>query len=180
MEARPGDHHLRAAVARVNEQQPLFLVQARTDLVVFELLAGQELLPPCHALHYLQMATEMFGKAYSWKNGPNYSTHRAFVGFLRSLPYSRAAQKRCGYEGKNEGWMSLIRHLSPIALRIEDLAPSLAGDGPNPEYPWPRHSPSSAPAEHEFELWTELRFTSDGRQFRKMLGMLLGSAEAYL
>ena len=68
----------------MTEYQRLFLVQARTDFAVFELLRRQSDLPECHALHYLQMATELLGKAHAWKHGPRTNTHRAFVGFLRA------------------------------------------------------------------------------------------------
>ena len=76
--------------------QRLFLVQARTDFTVFELFRKNTELPPCHALHYLQMATEMLGKAHAWKHGPRANTHRAFVGFLRSLSTNRQARKHWG------------------------------------------------------------------------------------
>ena len=41
----------------MTEYQRLFLVQARTDFMVFELFRKDPNLPACHALHYLQMAT---------------------------------------------------------------------------------------------------------------------------
>ena len=146
----------------MTEFQRLFCVQARTDFVVFSLLRDQAELPACHALHYLQMATELLGKAHAWKHGPCVSTHRAFVGFLRSLSTNRKAQKQLGYEGQNESWRHLIRKSVPLAERTEDLAPALALDGPNPEYPWPRNAPKVAPAEHVFEIWHELRKTAAG------------------
>jgi len=99
----------------MTEYQRLFLVQARTDLVVFELFRKQPVLPACHALHYLQMATEMLGKAHAWKHGPRGNTHRAFVGFLRSLSANRQAQKQMGFEGRNENWAHLIRKSVPLA-----------------------------------------------------------------
>ncbi len=177
---RERDDFLREASCVVNEPQRLFLVQARTDLVVFKLLAENDKLPACHALHYLQMATELFGKAHAWRNGPNFHTHRAFVGFLRSLTSNRQAQREAGYESRTAQWEQLIRSFGPIAQRVEDLAPALAQDGPNPEYPWPRANPDSTPAEHAFDLWTELMETSRGRQFLKVLGELFASAETHL
>jgi len=129
----------------MTEYQRLFLVQARTDFAVFELLRRQPNLPACHALHYLQMATELLGKAHAWKHGPRANTHRAFVGFLRSLSTNRKAQKQLGFEGRNENWQHLIRKSVPLAEGIEHLAPALALDAPNPEYPWPRDAPEVAP-----------------------------------
>ena len=134
----------------MTEHQRLFLVQARTDFEVFEGFRKQPGLPSCHALHYLQMATEMLGKAHAWKHGPCANTHRAFVGFLRSLSTNRRAQKHLGYEGKNQNWENVIRKSVPLAEQVEDLAPALSSDGPNPEYPWPRAAPTIAPAEHAF------------------------------
>ena len=165
----------------MTEYQRLFLVQARTDFAVFEWLRARPALPRCHALHYLQMATELLGKARAWKHGCPANTHRALVGFLRGLSTNRKAQKQLGFEGRNENWEHLlIRKCVPLAERIEDLAPALALDGPNPEYPWPREAPQVAPAEHAFGIWQELQETATGRQFLTMLGRLFAVAEAFL
>ncbi len=164
----------------MTEYQRLFLVQARTDFVVFELFRRNAELPPCHALHYLQMATEMLGKAHAWKHGPRANTHRAFVGFLRSLSTNRQAQGHLGFGGRNENWEHLIRKSVPLAERIEDLAPALSPDAPNPEYPWPRHAPRTAPVEHTFEIWQELQETAAGRQFLHLTSRLVAIAHAYL
>lgn len=164
----------------MTEPQRLFLVQARTDFVVFELLHKQPDLPPCHALHYLQMATEKLGKAHAWKNGyPGKETHRAFVKFLRSLSSNRQAQRQLGYEGKKENWKHLLPKSVPLAESVEDLAPALAQDGPNAEYPWPPNAPHTAPVEHTFTLWQELE-SSSGRRFLRLTSHLFTSAEAYL
>ena len=164
----------------MTEQQRLFLVQARSNYNVFQILRDRQSVPVCHLLHYLQMSTELFGKAWGWRHGSYPSTHRAFVPFLRGLTTNRRAQSQSGYEGRNESWEHLIRKGMPLAMRIEKLAPDLAGDGPNPEYPWPRHEPGAAPVEHTFEVWEELRDTAYGRQFLKLLDRLFASAESYL
>src|SRR5437763_13170908 len=101
----------------MTEYQRLFLVQARTDFAVFELLRRHPELPACHALHYLQMATELLGKAHAWKHGPPAKTHRAIVSFLRNLSTNRRAQKQLGFEGKNKNWEHLIRKSVPLAER---------------------------------------------------------------
>ncbi len=54
----------------MNEHQRLFLVQARSGFAVFELLRKQPAVASGHPLHYLQIATEMFGKVHAWKTGP--------------------------------------------------------------------------------------------------------------
>ena len=153
----------------MTEYQRLFLVQARSDLMVFELLRKQQDIPACHVLHYLQMASELLGKAHAWKNGPHNTSHRAFVAFLKSLSRNRKAQKQMGFDRKNENWEQLIRSSVPLAERIEDLAPSLSPDRPNPEYPWPRQDPQFAPAEHSFDIWRDLQGTHAGRNFLKVI-----------
>src|SRR5437588_1428320 len=105
----------------MTEYQRLFLVQARTDFKVFELFRKESGLPACHALHYLQMATELLGKALAWKHGAPSKTHRAFVSFLRTLITNRQAQNRLGYERQNESWKYLIRKSIPLAESIENL-----------------------------------------------------------
>jgi hypothetical protein len=158
----------------------LFLVQARTDFAVFELLRKQTDVPACHALHYLQMATELLGKAYAWKRGCPGNTHRAFVSFLRSLSTNRKAQKELGFEGRNENWEHLIRKSVALAEQVENLAPALALDAPNPKYPWPRLDPQIAPAEHTFGIWQELQETAAGRQFLRLISHLFAAADVYL
>ena len=43
------------------------------------------------------------------------------------------------------------------------MAPALAVDGPNPEYPWPPGNPNATPAEHTFSIWQDLVETAMGR-----------------
>lgn len=67
----------------MTDVQELFLFQSRSVLRVFN-LCKDESLPPCHALHHLQMATELLGKAYAWGKGPQMKlTHSAFLKFLK-------------------------------------------------------------------------------------------------
>jgi hypothetical protein len=164
----------------MTEHQRLFLVQAQTAFAVFRLLAQRPDLPACHALHYLQMATELLGKAHAWKHGRPKQTHRSFVAFLRSLSTSRKAQKQLGFDRQNESWKHLIRKSSALAEQIENLAPALAGNDPNAEYPWPPDDPQVAPAEHTFDIWEELQETPLGRQFLSLARHLFEAADAYL
>jgi len=163
----------------MTERQQLFLDQARSDFAVFEMLRTQPSLPSCHALHYLQMAPEMLGKARAWKHSSPATTHRALVGFLRGLSTNRHAQKHLGFGGQNENWRHMIRKSVPLAERIEDLAPALAGQGPNPEYPWPPEWPRTAPVNHDFEIWQDLQ-AGAGSHFIAFLRRLFAAAEAYL
>jgi hypothetical protein len=164
----------------MTEYQRLFLVQAREDFRVFEMFRKDPRFPRCHALHYLQMATELLGKAHAWRSGPRATTHRAFVGFLRSLSTNRHAQNQLGFEGRNENWEHSIRKSVPLAERVEDLAPALSPDVPNPEYPWPRIAPLNAPALHTFAVWRDLQETAAGHQFLNLIGRLFAAAAAFL
>ncbi len=53
-----------------------------------------------------------------------------------------------------------IKDASDLAYELERLAPALAGDGPNPEYPWPRDNPEHAPVEHDFQTWRHMQSAS--------------------
>jgi hypothetical protein len=124
----------------VTEHQRLFLLQARSDFDVFEFLrehCRKGDFPACHALHYLQMATELLGKAHAWKRGPPRQTHRAFVRFLRGAisvgagmtrvmapaelaPPSRLSRRLCPSErlrrsdGRTRPWRIALANHCPI------------------------------------------------------------------
>ncbi|HET6250215.1 MAG TPA: hypothetical protein VFE47_21170 [Tepidisphaeraceae bacterium] len=161
-------------------QQELFLFQGQSGFKVFELLRKNSDIHPCHALHYLQMSTEMLAKAHIWKSGPPHKlSHHAFVPFLRALGSNRLAKQQFEYEGQDEQWQHLIRKSIPLAQEVEQLAPTLARDGPNPEYPWPPDMPLTAPARYEFQLWSDLQ-KSDGRNFLRFIALLFERASAFL
>ena len=165
----------------MNEAQKLWWEQAKSDHAVFDYLRGLPWIHECHALHYLQMATELLGKANAWKVGPiGKKSHKALVSFLRSLASNRKAQKQLGYEGQNEHWAHTIRKITPLAESLQKLAPALANDGPNPEYPWPTDSPTAAPAEYTFPIWEELSKTSYGRTLISLVHHLFAGAEEYM
>lgn len=164
----------------MREEQRLFLVQAKSAFAVYKLLNDNKSLHHRHALHYLQMATELLGKANAWKHGPVSRSHRALVPFLRSLSSNRRAQRQLGYDGQNENWTHTIRKIIPIAEGLENIAPALANDGPNPEYPWPPHAPLSAPVEYAFPIWEQLTETSYGRSLLALIQYLFATAELYM
>ena len=65
-----------------------FHTQARSDWAVYLHLAALPEHPRCHALHYLQMATEKLGKAYRLRDTSAatedlQSEHTGFASFLR-------------------------------------------------------------------------------------------------
>lgn len=166
----------------MNEQQRLFLVQAKSAFAVYKLLSVENTLHHCHALHYLQMSTELLGKAGAWKNGPTDLSHKALVAFLRRLAANKKAQKQLGYDGQNENWAHTLRKIIPIAESLQKLAPTLAENGPNPEYPWPKYPevPVTAPVEYNFPIWEELTETSYGRALLSLLDKLFAIAEEYM
>jgi hypothetical protein len=164
----------------MKEEQRLFLVQAKSAYAVYRLLNADKSLPHCHALHYLQMATELLGKANAWKNGPIGKSHKALVSFLHSLSSNTKAQKQLGYEGQNENWKHTIRKIKPMAESLQKLAPALANDGPNPEYPWPPHAPTDTPVEYAFPIWEEMTETPYGRMLISLIHYHFAAAEEYI
>jgi len=159
----------------MNEQQRLYLVQARSDWQVFELLKTQ---PVCHRLHYFQMCVEKLAKAYFWKHsGASKLGHAAFVKFIRSIATNRKVAGQLGFPN-TVSFGEWIKDLSDLVYELERLAPALAFDAQNPEYPWPRSKPMYAPVEHEFVAWQRLQ-SSSGHHLRIMIGKLLENFDAW-
>lgn len=138
----------------MNESYRPYLIQARSDWRVYGLLTTE---PVCHQLHYLQMCTEKLAKAYFRKRGVDHGFgHAVFVRFLRTIPGERGMARSFKFQGR-EPFRAWIDKSLTLAREIELLAPALAGDGPNPEYPWPRDDPREAPAEFDFRLGDDLK-----------------------
>lgn len=136
----------------MNQVQRLFLVQARSAYAVSNLLKKCDSVHHCHKLHYLQMSTELLGKAHAWRSGPIGKSHRALVTFLRTLSSNKKAQRGLGYDRKNEQWTHTIRKSIPLAESLRNMAPALSKDGPNSAYPRPFDKPTATPAEHACEI----------------------------
>ncbi len=157
----------------MNDYQALWWRQARSDRAVFDLLRRQGA-APCHLLHYLQMATEKLGKAYFWRSGvAPPKTHASFVKFLRALGCVPSSKRQrladvFGFR-RFKSFRAWMRRACSFAYPLERLAPALAGDGENTEYPWPREAPEYAPVEHQFHLWAEFKDTGPGRQFMRVI-----------
>ena len=100
--------------------------------------------------------------------------------FLRGLARDRRARGALGYSDKTASWRHLIRKALIVAAEIERLAPANAGNGPNPEYPWPPNAPQFAPVDHEFQLWSDLSLTVTGQQLLKLLDHLFARAEEFV
>ena len=125
------------------------LKQARSDFEMFEFLRLYKQ-PFCHQLHFLQMAAEKLGKGFATAPGSPQppKVHRAFVGFLRLVRGSPQLRRACNCgAGQLDAY---IAALLPLARIIEDLAPSNASDGPNPEYLWQERNSITAPVDYGF------------------------------
>jgi hypothetical protein len=136
-----------------------YLEQARSDWQVWELIRQQEL-PSCHALHYLQMACEKLGKAFLITGGAlsleqARNSHVAFKRFLQAASRHPELQRLLAMNSSQ--FRAHIKRMLPLAEAIERLAPALAQDGPNAEYPW--QSPDRkihTPMRYEFPVIRQL------------------------
>ncbi len=154
----------------MNFRQKLYFDQARSDFDLFRKLAKTEE-KICHRLHYLQMAAEKLGKALLAEKAPlSRRTHATVVKFLAVLANKKQAWKVFHFANR-ETFETFIESIKPVAAKIEKLAPDLADDGPNPEYPWPDppKEPKFAPVDFDFPLWKELTTTTRGRKFVNFL-----------
>ena len=163
----------------MNASQELWWRQAQSDYDIFELLRKYNV-PTCHQLHYLQMATEKIAKAYFWRSGkpPEKLTHRVFVQFLRDLKSPAGAGERIanllGFK-REQDFKNWKREALVLAYELENMAPSLANDGPNPEYPWPSNQPKYAPVTYHFNLWNKFAnpHTSNDRLILKVIKLAI-------
>lgn len=157
----------------MNQAQTVWWQQANSDFSVYTLFRQQGV-AICHVLHFLQMTTEKVAKAYYWRGGqPPPKSHAGFVQFVRFLGQIRhsSQQERVarlfGFQRFSD-FQNSLRSISHIAYDLERLAPDLALDGPNPEYPWPHDQPRQAPALYQFPIWEKLTH-AQGRQFMLFL-----------
>ena len=159
----------------MNEKQRLYLVQARSDWAVYNLLKSQ---PICHRLHYLQMCTEKLAKAFFWRSASAGNLHHAaFVKFLRALKTQSKVATELNY-GTSRNFGEWIHEILDLAYELERLAPQLAGNGPNPEYPWPRNDPEHSPVEHHFQAWGHLE-SRKGRHLQYLIEAVLKHFEQW-
>lgn len=161
----------------MNQQQRLFLVQARSDYRMFHALR-KDGAAPCHAIHYLQMSTEKLAKAYLWGKGHPGMGHAAFRRFCLAMIANDRARMALDQDGRR-AWEMRLNAIVPLAYDVERLAPDLAGAGPNPEYPWPPRRPIATPVEFAFPLFDELQ-RPRGKRLLHLLDRLFACAEQYL
>lgn len=157
----------------MNDAQKLWQRQAHSDYDLFIKLRGMGV-HECHLLHYLQMATEKLSKAYLWRSGKAPpKNHTGFIRFLKALLDRRPAElariaKASGFGRAKDldRWMAAIQTL---AYSMQNMAPAEAGNGPNPEYPWPHEAPAHCPATHSFALWKAMSDTGQGRKLLEFI-----------
>ena len=167
----------------MNDAQELWWRQARSDHAVFVQLrraGGHE----CHLLHYLQMATEKLSKAYLWRSrhAPPRS-HTGFVRFLRALLDRRDSELDriaivLGF-GRRDALYDWVRSVQTLAYSLQNIAPAEAGNGPNPEYPWPHEAPVHCPIGHTFALWNQLTNTGQGRKLMAFVDHAVARFDSY-
>ena len=167
----------------MNSAQTLWWTQARSDYAIFVLLrrSGTH---ECHLLHYLQMSTEKISKAYLWRSGnAPPKAHTGFLRFLKALASAQYADSRrvCRVFGFGrakdlEQWVASVQQL---VRSLQDIAPAEAGNGPNPEYPWPHEAPTDCPAEFSFEMWKDLTGSGQGRKLMEFIGQAITRFDQY-
>lgn len=122
--------------------------------------------------------TEKVTKAYFWRDpGAVNLGHAAFVRFVRAIATNQRVAAELGFRDRI-GFREWVAEVSELAYELERLAPALSGDGPNPEYPWPRTTPEHTPVEHDFAFWQRFR-SRNGFTLRRMLDMVLGQFESW-
>ena len=120
------------------------------------------------------MVTEKVSKAFFWQSGaPPKKSHAGFYKFMRLLLQERGARRQqiadiFGFR-RLEDFQNWARTALPLVYKLERLAPALANDGPNPEYPWPQDSPQNVPATFDFDVWREVTDTGRGRELIKVI-----------
>ncbi len=156
----------------MNGYQKLWWQQAKSDHDTFVLLRSQGV-EQCHILHYLQMATEKIAKAYFWRSDkPPAKSHAGLRQFLKFLghtsPRDRERIANLFSFRHFSDFQNWIRAVLPMTHDLERLAPDLAGNGPNPEYPWPHATPQYAPAHYDFPVWATLK-SHRGRDLMRVI-----------
>ncbi|MGB0386941.1 MAG: hypothetical protein ACPGWR_19170 [Ardenticatenaceae bacterium] len=158
-----------------------YLEQAKSDWETYQVLSKHSR-SACHELHYLQMTTEKLGKAALLRKGIPLEhvrgTHKAFVRALQMASKNRGLQQVFGINARQ--LQAYIRGILPLARQIERLAPALAIDGPNVEYPWedPITGNVYAPTSYHF-LVTEHLNRPNGRKLLRLIHILLDQFDRF-
>ena len=70
------------------------------------------------------------------------------------------------------------RRTRALVETLQNIAPAEAGNGPNPEYPWPHEEPAHCPVDHTFALWNQLN-TGQGRGLMQFIERAIVNFEQY-
>ena len=129
-----------------------YFLQAKSDYELLQLLLKQSGVPPCHAMHYLQMCTEKLAKGFlSMNQGgvrqPN--KHERLVKFMRAARSYTRIRDSFGFKSQNQ-YDAFINGILPIGEALETLYPSGNIDRPNPEYPWQNNIGVNCPCQYSF------------------------------
>jgi len=167
----------------MNDYQRHWWEQARSDHSVLVVLRRQGS-APCHQLHYLQMVAEKLAKAYLWRSGaPPKKKHAGFGLFMRlplQVPQSRQQQIAEIFAFRRfEDLQNWTMTALPLIYELERLAPALANDGPNSEYPWPHIAPEQTPATFDFPIWRQFTETGRGRQLVQIIKTAIDQFPVY-
>jgi hypothetical protein len=135
------------------------LKQAKSDFAMAKELRDRADVPACQWLHFLQMATEKLARAMIHE--PRIKPPQSHLGFVRFLQIMARDSKigwnrlgkYMGFKSKKDFTAFIIsgkKEIISLAHEIEGLAPAIAGDSPNPEYPWQAGTEVVAPVEYQF------------------------------
>lgn len=145
------------SVQRRQAYAEAFATQGRSDWALYKHLTGlaKPSFPQCHALHYLQMATEKIAKAYRLRDTAGdvdelVKHHTGFVEFVNAFFRSPAIRQE--YNGQDAALRTLQKNAVLLAQEIENLAPAIDRQArpENAEYPWQRDDAVVAPCQFTF------------------------------
>jgi hypothetical protein len=155
------------AEARRQQFATAFAIQGRSDWAVYKHLSA--LVKPsfhqCHALHYLQMATEKIAKAYRLRDTPAdvddlVKRHTGFVEFVNE--FFRCRTIRDEFQGQDAALQAPQKNAAILAREVEKLAPAIdrLASPENAEYPWERDEAIVIPCRFGFPNLTMLNQAS--------------------
>ena len=161
--------------ARSRRWSVAYHAQACSDFMVFELLCASAV-PPCHALHYLQMAAEKTAKAYAlaWeptRDPEDVQCHAVIVPFVQNFLRRPNAGRR--WRSNSYAIAAERKRVAGVAREIELLAPAVDSvrSPRNAEYAWEVAENVIAPV---FETFGDLALRSrDMVRFLKTIRMAI-------
>ncbi|HEX7183963.1 MAG TPA: hypothetical protein VF756_19185 [Thermoanaerobaculia bacterium] len=158
-----------------------FAAQSQSDWQVYNLLAGEPWLPPCHELHYLQMSCEKIAKAYRCRDTAAdleelLKRHIGFAKFIGSFLSSPMIKE--AYRGRSAQLQKISKLSRALAREIEKLAPAVdrAGSPENAEYPWESGDDVVSPCQYSYPRLSLLT-SAGGRTLLKLVARAIQDFE---